>query len=327
KNFCKLVFAVRLIHQRQITTDQLRAAHSAIIEFTEEFELLYYQRNPDRIHFCRQSVHALAHLAPETTLKGPPIYYTQWAMERTIGNLGEEIKQHSNPYANLSQRGLRRSQVNALKAMCPDLDTNSDSHLPRGARDLGDGYTLLRARDIAERPVYGDEGAAIREYLRGDMDDFTLSITRWARLGLPNGQIARSAWKEKLKALKDVRMARNIKLLRNGKIDFAEVQYYFRAKVDNPAVDTELEDSETSTLALVSIYSPPDAAILESSYNTVWICRYQGNASLTVVDVKNITSVVAMVPAGDRENEYFVVEKPGLEVAYMGGIEEIVMEE
>ena len=52
-------------------------------------------------------------------------------MERTIGNLGEEIRQPSNPFANLSQRGLRRSQVNALKAMIPDLEepVNLTEHL------------------------------------------------------------------------------------------------------------------------------------------------------------------------------------------------------
>ena len=50
-------------------------------------------------------------------------------MERTIGNLGQEIKQPSNPYANLSQRGLIRAQVNALKAIIPALDTTSASRL------------------------------------------------------------------------------------------------------------------------------------------------------------------------------------------------------
>ena len=42
-------------------------------------------------------------------------------MERTISNLGEEICQPSNPYANLFQRGLLQYQVNALTAIIPDL--------------------------------------------------------------------------------------------------------------------------------------------------------------------------------------------------------------
>jgi hypothetical protein len=66
-------------------------------------------------------------MAPEVVRVGPGAYYTQWMMEQTIGNLGEEIKQPSNPFANLSQRGIRHSQVNALKAMIPDLEPNSDS--------------------------------------------------------------------------------------------------------------------------------------------------------------------------------------------------------
>ena len=44
----------------------------------------------------------LIHLVPETVRVGLLSLLTQWPLERTIGNLGEEIKQPSNPYANLS---------------------------------------------------------------------------------------------------------------------------------------------------------------------------------------------------------------------------------
>jgi hypothetical protein len=65
-------------------------------------------------------------------------------MEWTIGNLREEIKQPTKPSVNLSQHGLQCSQVNALKAIIPDLDPDSDA-LSRGSIDLGDGFILLRA--------------------------------------------------------------------------------------------------------------------------------------------------------------------------------------
>ena len=67
-------------------------------------------------------------------------------MERAIGDLSGEIHQPSNPYANLSQCAVRGCQVNALKAMIPNLEESQDV-LPRGAQDLGGGYVLLRARD------------------------------------------------------------------------------------------------------------------------------------------------------------------------------------
>jgi hypothetical protein len=70
----------------------------------------------------RPSIHTLCHMAPEAIRVGPGACSSQWTVERTIGNLGEEIKQHSNLFANLAQRALRRSQTNALKAMVPDLD-------------------------------------------------------------------------------------------------------------------------------------------------------------------------------------------------------------
>ena len=216
-HFCELVAGIRLIHQRVIRPAQLLDAHKLLIAFVEEFEELYYQRKVERLHFCRQSVHALLHVAPEVVRVGPGVYYTQWTMERTIGNLGEEIKQPSNPFANLSQRGIRRSQVNALKAMIPDLEPNTDS-LPRNSNDIGDGYVLLRARDLSACLIDGNAGMAIRKFYEeqgfGDFDEnWFPHIIRWARLRLPNGQIARSSWKEKLKSAdSQVRTARNIKV-------------------------------------------------------------------------------------------------------------------
>ena len=136
-------------------------------------------------------------------------------MERTIGNLGEEIRQPSNPYANLSHRGLIRCQINALKAMVPDLEGSANT-LPRGAKDLGGGYVLLRAMEKGLYRLRDCEADALKLYLM-DIEhdvpsDWCPSVTRWARLRLPNGQIARSSWKEKLKPLEKLRIARNVKV-------------------------------------------------------------------------------------------------------------------
>jgi hypothetical protein len=68
------------------------------------------------------------------------------------------------------------------------------------------------------------------------------------------------------------------------------------------------------------MYSPPDLALLEASYHTLWSCSYQGDTALRVIDVKTIVSVVAMVPLS--AGRYFVVEKPGLNVAHMAGRDE-----
>jgi hypothetical protein len=215
KHLCKLVCGVRIITQRRITAEALQKAHRALLEFADEFEVLFYQRMHSRLHFIRPVVHTLCHLAQEVARIGPGSYSSQWTIERTIGNLGEEVKQPSNPFANLSERGLRRAQVNALKAMIPTLEPNSNRP-PRGSIDLDNGYLLLRAKQRTAAVVTDAEANAINTYLHNlrfpARDPASLKVTRWARLRLPNGQHARSLWKEQLKPPHKIRTSRNVKV-------------------------------------------------------------------------------------------------------------------
>ncbi|KAJ7458068.1 hypothetical protein FB451DRAFT_1341823 [Mycena latifolia] len=274
-HYCKLVRGVRLMWQRNISVQHIILVHKFLCDAVEEFETLYYQRKSSRLHFCRQSIHSLLHTAPETVRVGPSGYRSQWTMERTIGNLGEEIKQHSSPYANLSQRAIRRCQVNALKVMIPGLEP--EKGLPLGSEDLGNRVVLLRARDEyhQEQDTVAAEGWKPR-------------VARWARPRLPNGQIIRSVWKEsKLKVKK------------------------YQATVN----------STEQTLALVSLYSPPNADLLQKSSDTVAQCEYFGEESLDVINITQIQAGVGMIPFGE-EGTYFVAEKVGLDIASTGGSEE-----
>ena len=159
-------------------------------------------------------MHSLLHLPREVIRIGPPICSSQWTLERTIGNLGEEIKQHSNPFANLSQRGIRRAQTNALVAMIPDLpvDSPSEGLLPLGAKDLGDGFILLRAREGKSRALRECEAEALCDFLPILQRGTEIPVVRWAKLRLPTGQKCNSAWKELLKPLEERRTARNVKV-------------------------------------------------------------------------------------------------------------------
>lgn len=206
KNFCKLVRGCRILTQRRIFGFQLREAHSHLIQFIEEFENLYYQRRADRLHFCRPCIHTLSHTCEEVMRVGPGAYSTQFTMERTIGDLGQEIRQPSNPFANLAQRALRRSQVNALKNIYPELDPTAMSHLPNFAEDLGRGFVLLRPRDRYLATIHGPAGDTIFQAVD------TSKVRRWGRLRLPNGQVARSLWCESKRDVNKVRVTRNVKV-------------------------------------------------------------------------------------------------------------------
>ena len=220
RNMCRLVRGIRIAHQRKISMTSLKQAHQFLLDFVLEFEELYYKRRQNRIHFVRPCIHLLIHIAPEVLRAGPGIIGSQWVMEWAIGDLGSEIKLPSNPFANLFQHAVLRCQVNALKAILPELNEPKNL-LPRGALDLHGGYVLLRARESSPSLMINSAAVALWTYYEREGQWLTengtgYQVIRWARLRIPTGQIARSAWKEKLKSACNVRMARNVKLKVSG---------------------------------------------------------------------------------------------------------------
>jgi hypothetical protein len=81
-----------------------------------------------------------------------------------IGNLGKEIRQDYDPYANISQRGILRAQLNSIRCMIPNLELNAQNELPQGGVDLGGNYVLLRACQDVATDVTDSEAAAILSY-------------------------------------------------------------------------------------------------------------------------------------------------------------------
>lgn len=216
QSFCKLARGIRLTYQYSTPQDQVDLMKKLLLEFMLEFETMYYRRQPDRIHFVRQSIHVLHHIAPELQRIGPGICSSQFPIERTIGNLTQELRLHSSPYANLSQRGLLRCMLNSARAMIPELDLPNSAQRST-AINVGNGYALLPKRDTSPHPI-GDisERSALYVYLQAygfDMrGNFNPKLVRWARLRLPNGQIARSQLKENGKSLQNLRVTRNVKV-------------------------------------------------------------------------------------------------------------------
>ncbi|KIJ57736.1 hypothetical protein HYDPIDRAFT_103912 [Hydnomerulius pinastri MD-312] len=301
-HFCKLVRAVRLISQHTITREELTEAAILFVDFIEEFEDLYYQRKPECLHFTRQSIHALSHYANEVVTKGPLICASQWTMERTIGNLVSEIRQPSNLYANLAQRALRRAQHNALLVMAPSLDPDAHKPLfPKWSKEIGGGYALLKAQERYRHHTTTAEGLAISQFLQKhhphspDLSlfraDGAYRACRWARLRLSSGITSRSMFSHR----------ENKPNARRGRM----------AKVSAQA---------SEPLALVSVFGHPRIDLLEESSGTYFACKHLGDNGLAVVKATTINSVVSMIPhLLDGEEYWYMFEKPGMDVADLGG--------
>ncbi|EIW74970.1 hypothetical protein CONPUDRAFT_40790, partial [Coniophora puteana RWD-64-598 SS2] len=320
KHFCKLVRGFRLISQHLITLDELREAQNCFLSWYEDYERLYYGHREDRLHFVRQSVHQVTHLVEETIKKGPPICYAQWTMERTIGNLGQEIRQPSQMYENFSRQGVRRCMKNALRGMMKEFDP--PTKVSSLANDLGNGYLLLRARDRYKMYPKGREFGALARYMGCQPH----KIRRWARLQLPNGHITRCAWRENASRHANIRIARNVRFEVNGHARLGEVIYYTQVRLPSTHVDAP---NEVRTVALIWPYSNPDPNLLEWSSQTLWSCRHLGEASTTVIEVTQIKALVGMLPhsptipsTGVAEARFHMLEKPGFDVATYAGPDE-----
>lgn len=99
-----------------------------------------------------------------------------------------------------------------------------------------------------------------------------------------------------------------------GTIHIGEVQLYFRSN----------HSGEERAYALVLLWTLPDLNMLRELFDTVYLCVYTDQSYLHAIDVKMITSVVAMVPMmlcnGDQSSQFFLLEKPRLEITHLGDV-------
>ena len=105
-----------------------------------------------------------------------------------------------------------------------------------------------------------------------------------------------------------------LQIMLSNQIEFAEVQYFFNASVNNAR----------RTLALVSLYSRPDEDFFRrSNWTTVWSVTEGGPSSLQVIEAKSILSVVSVIPhnrhvnADHSDKRFFVWEQMGLDMALL----------
>lgn len=105
--------------------------------------------------------------------------------------------------------------------MLPDLEPDTPS-LPQGAVDLGGGYILLWAQDETRVILRGKQADALHAFMDSESqqtgrrlpDNWEPKYIHWARLHLPNLQIAHCAWKETEHALnaEHIRRSWNVKV-------------------------------------------------------------------------------------------------------------------
>jgi hypothetical protein len=109
-----------------------------------------------------------------------------------------------------------------------------------------------------------------------------------------------------------------VQLRYDNKVRFAEVHFF---------CDLPIQANFDVPVAVVTLFDEPDAYWLEQSYGTYRTCQKGDNNKVVVVDVKAITSVIAMVPDTEQSAEkgcemFCAVYKPGRAATRLAGDQE-----
>ena len=311
-NFCKLVAGIHILQHPHISKQELLHGHDLLMCFAREFEELYYQRKESQIHFVQQSIHLLTHIVPETFQVGPLACYVQWTLETAIGTLGWEIHQDCDMFANLAQHTVLCAQTNSLQARFPDIqlelgDKDMATRTTRACKFEGyEGFAFLPRCEEYLSPLIGDKCEAMDIYWHAqnwpNADTWSHAVCCWAGLQLPNGQKAHSVWQETNLATKPLHLScikvsplvlylyycstilTLLQLSYNRTIQIANILYYFCMHFGDALYP----------LAMVDLFSKPDANILADLSGTVHLC--DPNNGVAVVSIVLLHSVVAMFP-------------------------------
>ena len=187
-NYCKLVCAFHISMQEEINSIETVEAYKLMIEFSDGL-------HPKPLMLVLQLLFHSGHLK---------------------GQLAIWVKKLNSTRIIISEWEAHHCQVNSLKVIISNIEPIKFL-LPCRSEDLGDGFTLLKARDQTAHKVFNPhELHAIQKYVircGNDLSDlWETHVHWWACVWLPNGQVSWSSWKESTKSLNQLCMSRNRKV-------------------------------------------------------------------------------------------------------------------
>ena len=119
EHYGKLVAAVDLAIDYEITTGNIRDIRRFLTDFVSDYEKLYYQYDELRIAACLATFHLLLHLHESISDCGPAWVFWQFPCERICGMLKPMVKNRSKANRNLSLGILYHEQFNHLPFATP----------------------------------------------------------------------------------------------------------------------------------------------------------------------------------------------------------------
>jgi Transposase family tnp2 len=193
EHYGKLVAAIDLAIDYEISNENIRCIKSLLIDFVSEYEELYYQYEVLRVLACLPTFHLLLHLHESISDCGPAWVFWQFPCERMCGMLKPMVKNRSNANRNLSLGILYQEQLNHLPFATPSWTMwpwQRNIASPNFTKDLdGRTYSFLHPRSYAY--LLPEETVQLVRYYANLLnctpreinlnEDVNRNITKWAR--------------------------------------------------------------------------------------------------------------------------------------------------
>jgi hypothetical protein len=213
QHYLKLVSAIELAIDYEITFDEVENMRKLIVEFVSQYEDFYYRYTSDRLPACVSTYHFLLHLADCILDCGPTWCYWQFPCERLCGMLKAKVKSRVSANRNLSLGILYEEQLNHLRFAC-NYDQNKQlRQSPHCYIDNDNyfGFAFLRPSQIRNNLsaleishlsfLYSNLYGCSRADITND-EDFSPSIVKWGRCRLgDNGDLISSIWHESRRSM------------------------------------------------------------------------------------------------------------------------------
>ncbi|KAI0039377.1 hypothetical protein FA95DRAFT_1655109 [Auriscalpium vulgare] len=108
------------------TDSDLQLLHNLIKNFLLDYERLYVNNDPDKVHRCRLCVFQLIHIPKHIQWNGSLRIGSQSTMERAIGEISHSIRSKKAPYAHMANLIFERSLIKILRLKYPQLSKKSN---------------------------------------------------------------------------------------------------------------------------------------------------------------------------------------------------------
>ncbi|KAI0039336.1 hypothetical protein FA95DRAFT_1655411 [Auriscalpium vulgare] len=162
------------------TDSDLQFLHNLIKNFLLDYERLYVNNDPKKVHRCRLCVFQLIHIPKHIQWNGSLRIGSQSTMERAIGEISHSIRSKKAPYAHMANLIFERSLIKILRLKYPQLSKKSNKSSDQRLFSKQD----VRKRERKFGTDFFDQLEAVCKFLKIEFDK-DLELERFGKFAFP----------------------------------------------------------------------------------------------------------------------------------------------